>query len=157
MYKIPIISSSLRLFSSMICRSSYSSCIHSIYESDMERGGESHIREKSFFDIIVTLRKRKAGRRGRDNGCVWQSWQGYHLRVCRDLHFTLMFSVRLQKDLFKGRWNLAEGFYKQNYCHVCPTTFGVFFSLSSCCVSSLIWTRGRALIRAWALIRGNKV
>ena len=29
---------------------------------------------------------------------------------CRDLHFTIMFSGRLQKDLFKGRWSLAEGF-----------------------------------------------
>ena len=47
--------------------------------------------------------------------------------LCRDLHFTIMFCGRLQKDLFKGRWSLAEGFYKQNYCHTCHTTFAGFF------------------------------
>ena len=48
---------------------------------------------------------------------------------CRGLRFTLMFSRRLQKDLFKGRWSLAEGFNRQNYCQACYTTFAVFFSL----------------------------
>ena len=30
---------------------------------------------------MVSLRNRTAGRRGRQNVCVWQTWQGYHLRV----------------------------------------------------------------------------
>ena len=29
---------------------------------------------------------------------------------CRDLHLTSMFSVFLQKDLFKGKWILAKSF-----------------------------------------------
>ena len=59
---------------------------------------------------------------------------------CRDLHFTLMFSGLLQKDLFEGRWSLTESFCKQNYCHACHTRFSVLFPLPSCCViiSSLI-------------------
>ena len=52
--------------------------------------------------------------------------------------------------------NVFRPFTKQNYCHACHTTFGVFFSLSSCCISSLIWTRGQALIRTWAPIREKR-
>ena len=104
-------------------------------------GGGSLIREKSLFGIIVTLGKRTVGRRGRQNGCVWQSWQGYHLRV---LSWSSFYT------------NVFRPFTKQNYCHACHTTFGVFFSLSSCCISSLIWTRGQALIRAWAPIREKR-
>ena len=84
--------------------------------------GVGLIREKCLFDIMGRQEEEdgKTGvcdNRDRAVTCVF----------CRDLHFTLMFSVLLQKDLFKGRWSLAEGFYKQNYCHVCHTTFGVFF------------------------------
>ena len=57
---------------------------------------------------------------------------------CRDLNFTLTIFGLLQEDLFKGRWCLAEGFFKQNYCHSYHTRFDVFFLLPSCCVSSLI-------------------
>ena len=34
--------------------------------------------------------------------------------LCRDLHFTLMFSGHLLKDLFKGGRSLARRFFKQN-------------------------------------------
>ena len=50
---------------------------------------------------------------------------------------TLMFFALLQKDLFKGMWSLAEGFFKQNFCHACHTRFAVVFPLLSCCVSLL--------------------
>ena len=86
----------------------------------------------------VSLRNRTTERRGRQKDCVWQTWQGYKLRVLRDLHFTLMFFGLLQEDLFKGRWCLAESFFKQNYCHSYHTRFDVFFPLPSCCVISLI-------------------
>ena len=56
----------------------------------------------------------------------------------RDLHLTLIISGLLQKDLFKGRWSLAERFFKQYYLDVTfvNTRFAVFFPLPSCCVSS---------------------
>ena len=50
---------------------------------------------------------------------------------------TLMFFALLQKDLFKGMWSLAEGFFKQNFCHACHTRFAVVFPLPSCWVSLL--------------------
>ena len=52
-----------------------------------------------------------------------------------------MFSVLLQKDLFKGKWSFAKSYFKQNYCHACHTRFALFFPLLSCCVSSLskVW------------------
>ena len=72
---------------------------------------------------------------------MWQTWRGCCLRVLSGIHLTLMFFALLQKDLFKGMWSLAEGFFKQNYCHACHTMFAVVFPLPSCCVSSLLlWT-----------------
>ena len=58
---------------------------------------------------------------------------------CRDLLLTLVFSCLLQKDLLKGRWSLAESFFKQNYCQLCHTKLAVFFPLPSCCLSSVIY------------------
>ena len=34
-------------------------------------------------------------------------------------------------------WSLAEGFFKQNFCHACHTRFAVVFPLPSCCVRLL--------------------
>ena len=88
--------------------------------------------------IIVSLRNGTAGRRGRQNVCVWQTWQGYNLHVMSwsSLRITVLWF--LQKDLFKGKWCLAKSYFKQNCCHGCHTRFAVFFPLPSCCVSSLI-------------------
>ena len=85
--------------------------------------------------ILVSLRNRIVERRGRQDARVWQTWQGYCLRVL--LWFTLLFSGLLQKDLFKGRWSLAKNFFKPNYRHACYTRFAVSFPLLPCCVSSL--------------------
>ena len=48
--------------------------------------------------IVVSLRTRTAGRRGQQNACVWQTWQGYHLRVSK-LNINVFWS--LQKICFK--------------------------------------------------------
>ena len=45
---------------------------------------------------------------------VWQTWQGYYLRVFSWSSLTLMFSGLLQKDLFKGGWSLAKNFFQTN-------------------------------------------
>ena len=86
---------------------------------------------------IVSLRNRTAGRRGRQNNCVWLINRAITCVFCRDLHLTTMFTGPLQRDLFKGRWSLAERCLKQNSCHACHTKFAVFFPLPSRCVSSV--------------------
>ena len=68
---------------------------------------------------------------------------GYYSRVLSGIHLTLMFVALLQKDLFKEMWSLADGFFKQNYCHACHTRFAVVFPLPFCCVSLLFWARKR--------------
>ena len=88
--------------------------------------------------IIVSLCNRTAGRRGRQNVCVWQIRQGYNLHVMSWSSLSVNVFLFLQKDLFKGKWRLAKSYFKQNCCHGCHTKFAVFFPLPSCCVSSLI-------------------
>ena len=87
--------------------------------------------------LVVSLRNRTVERRGRQNDWVWQTWRGYYLRVLSGIHLTLLFLALLQKDLFKGMWSLAEGFFNENYCHACHTRFSAVFPLPSCCVSSI--------------------
>ena len=91
--------------------------------------------------IRVSLRNRTARRRGRQNVCVWQIKRDRAITCvfCRDLLLTLMFSCPLQKDLLKGRWSLAESFFKQNCCQLCHTMLAFFFPLPSCCLSSVIY------------------
>ena len=86
----------------------------------------------------VSLRNTTAERRGRQNACVRQTWQGYYLRVLWWPSLKLMFAGLLHKDLSKGGSSSAKTFFKQNYCHACHTRFAVFFPLPSRCVSSLI-------------------
>ena len=62
---------------------------------------------------------------------------------CRDLHLSLMSTGLLKTGLFKGRWSLAESFFKQNYCHVCHTRFTVFSPLPSCCVFKTFYSDAR--------------
>ena len=89
--------------------------------------------------ILVSLRNRTAERRGRQNACAWQTWQGCYWCVLSWSSLKLMFSGLLQKDPLKGWCSSAEKFFKQSYCHACHTRFAVFFPLPSCCVSSLLW------------------
>ena len=53
----------------------------------------------------------------------------------------------LQKYLFKGKWSLAKSYFKQNYRHACHRWLAVFFTLPSCCLSSLVMT-GRRYVKA---------
>ena len=57
----------------------------------------------------------KGRQRGRQNACVWQTWQAYFVGVLWWSSPNLMFSNLLQKDLFRGGWSSAEKFFKQNY------------------------------------------
>ena len=49
------------------------------------------------------------------------------------------FFALLQKDLSKGMSSLAEGFFKQNYCHARRTRCAVLFPPPSCCLNSLLF------------------
>ena len=88
--------------------------------------------------IFLGTEPKTAGRRGRQNAWVWQTWRGLYLPVLSGIQLTLMFFALLQKDLFKGMWSFAEGYFKQNYCHACHSRFAVVFPHPSFCVSSLI-------------------
>ena len=90
----------------------------------------------SWDPSLVSLSNRTAGRGGQQNARVWQTWQGYYLRVLSwsSLNINVFWSFK-PKDLFKGKWSLAKSYFKQKYCHACHTRFAVFFPLLSCCVS----------------------
>ena len=107
------------------------------------REGRWNLSPSSFFHLLVSLRNRTVERRGRQNAWVWQTWRGYYLRVLSGIYLTLLFLALLQKDLFKGMWSLAEGFFHENYCHACHTRFSAVFPLPSGCVSSLMSNRMR--------------
>ena len=58
------------------------------------------------------LRNRTAGRRGRQNAFVRQTWQGYYLRVLSWPSLNINVFWLLQKDPFKGKWSLAKRFFE---------------------------------------------
>ena len=86
----------------------------------------------------MSLPNRTAGRRGRQNAFVWQTWLGYYLPVLSSFSFKINVFWSLQKYPFKGKWSLAKSYFWQNYCHACHTRFAVFVPLPSCCAISLI-------------------
>ena len=87
--------------------------------------------------ILGSLHKRAAERRCRQNVCVRQTWEGYHWRVLSWSSLPILCSELLRNwDVFRGRWSLAQKFFKQNYCHTCHTKFAVFFPSAFFCVSS---------------------
>ena len=99
----------------------------------------------------MSLRNLTAERRRLQNACVWQTWQGYSLRVFLWSSLKLMFSGILQKELFKGGCSSPEMFFQKNYCHAYHTRFATFFPFPSCCVSLLLATeRERQLTTARA-------
>ena len=88
---------------------------------------------------IVSLRNRTAGRRGLQNARVWQTWQGYYLRVLSlSLLNILCFPVFYKKISLNESEVWRKDISKQNYCHACHTRFAIFLPLPSCCVSSLL-------------------
>ena len=91
------------------------------------------------FWTLVSLRNRTAGRRGRQIPCAWRTWQGQYLRVLLRTSLSSMFSGLLQKDLYKKfESEVWRNVISNNYCHACHIRFTVFFSLPSCCISSLL-------------------
>ena len=77
---------------------------------------------------------------GRQNACVWHTWQGYHLGVLSWSSLSISVFWSFTKNLFKARWSLAESFFKQSSCHARHTRFAVDFPLPSCCISWLFST-----------------
>ena len=51
----------------------------------------------------VSLCNRMAERRGQQNACMWQTWQGYYLSVMLWSSFNINVFWSLQKHLFKGK------------------------------------------------------
>ena len=81
------------------------------------------------WPIIVSSHNQTAGKRGQQNTCVWQTWQGYYLWVLSSSSLTINPFIFLQQYLFKERWSFAE-----NYCHACHTRFAMFSPFPSCCI-----------------------
>ena len=81
------------------------------------------------------LRKMTAERRGRQNVCVWQIWQGYHLRVLSWSLLNITVFLSLKICLKKSEiWQKTF----QYYCHALHSSFAVFFPLPSFCLSSIM-------------------
>ena len=95
------------------------------------------------------LRNMTAERRGRQNVCVWQTWQGYYLRVLswslRNITVFLSLKICLKKNEI---WHKTF----QYYCHAWQSSFAVFFPLPSFCVSLIMYLKvgvtdfGRTLV-----------
>ena len=64
---------------------------------------------------LPSVRNRTAGRKGRQNACVWQTWQGYYLRVLSWSSLNIYVYWSLTKDLFKGKWSWTKCYFKQNF------------------------------------------
>ena len=88
---------------------------------------------------------------GRQNACVWRTWQGYYLLVLSWSSLTSMFSGLLQ-------CSFAKSCFKQNYCHACHARFDVFFPVPSCCVSSVmtLMSETAAYVIMFVLVFKNK-
>ena len=109
-----------------LCRIKKRFCICSMSFVDCYRGS------------FVSLRNRTADRRGRQNACLWHTWQGHYLRVMSWSSQNINVFWSLQKNIYLKESEVwRKSYFKQNYCHVCHTRFAVFFPLPSCCVSSL--------------------
>ena len=68
------------------------------------------------------LRKRTTERRGRQNVCVWQTWQGYYLRVLSWSLLNITVFLSLKICLKKSEiWQKTF----QYYCHAWQSSFAV--------------------------------
>ena len=70
--------------------------------------------------LSVSLHSRTAERSGWQNSRVWQTWQGYYLRVLSWSSLNVMFSGLI--------WR--KGLFKQNYCHAYHTRSTALFSFT---------------------------
>ena len=85
--------------------------------------------------LIVSLHNRTAERRGQQNACVWQMWQGYYLHVLSWSYGNLCFLIFLKEDEVWGN------FFSNKIIIVTLETQGltIFFALPACWVSSWLW------------------
>ena len=69
------------------------------------------------LETLVSVRNRTAGRRGRQNVCVWQTWQGYYLRVLSwssiNILCSLVFCKKISLKESEVCWKVIS---KENYC-----------------------------------------
>ena len=77
------------------------------------------------------LRNMTTERRGRQNVCVWQTWQGYSLRV---LSWSLVIIVFLSCLKESEVWQKTFKYYSR----ALHSSFAVFFPFPSFCVSSIM-------------------
>ena len=77
------------------------------------------------------LRKMTAERKGRQNVCMRQTWQGYYFRV---LSWSLLIIVFLSCLKESEVWQKTFKYY----CRALHSSFAVFFPLPSFCVSSIM-------------------
>ena len=77
------------------------------------------------------LRNMTTERRGRQNVCVWQTWQGYSLRV---LSWSLLIIVFLSCLKESEVWQKTFKYYSR----ALHSSFAVFFPFPSFCVSSIM-------------------
>ena len=100
---------------------------------------EFFLANASLLETFVSVHHRTVGRRGWQNVSVWQTWQGYYLRVLPWSSFNILcFLVFYKKISLQESEVWRKVISKQNYCHACLTRFAVFLPLPSCCVSSLL-------------------
>ena len=85
--------------------------------------------------LIVSLCNRTAERRGQQNACVWQMWQGYYLHFLSWSYANLCFLICLKEDEVWGN------FFSNKIIIVTLETQGltIFFALPACWVSSWLW------------------
>ena len=64
------------------------------------------------FNNISEFTQQDDKKRGRQNACVWQTWQAYDLRVLWWSSLKSMFSGLLQKDPFQRRVKFARNVFQ---------------------------------------------
>ena len=78
---------------------------------------EFFLANAGLLETLVSVRNRTAGRRGRQNVCVWQTWQGYYLRVLSwsslNILCSLVFCKKISLKESEVWWKVIS---KQNYC-----------------------------------------
>ena len=88
---------------------------------------------------------------GRQNARVWQTWQGYYLRVLSWSSHNISVFWSFTKRSVKRKVKFGEKLFqiKLFICHACHTRFAVFFSLRSCCISSPLSSAFSLLRTRW--------
>ena len=94
----------------------------------------------------MSLRNRTAERGGRQNACVWGTWQGYYLHVLTYSSLNISVFGLLKKICWKEDEAFRQIFFKQNYCHACLTR-----------LPSSLLSRPVTLVHAWALLSIEKI